>query len=83
MALRADGPQDPSVAELAEQARDALRALACRSELEAFQELLDLSRLAGECLGESARTLAAHSSWSQVAGVAGTTKQAAWSRWRG
>jgi hypothetical protein len=71
-----------SVPSLAEQARTALRALAARPEPEAFQQLLALSQLTGECLGESARTLAAHGSWSQVASVAGTTKQAAWSRWR-
>ena len=49
---------------------------------EAFQALLTLSQLVGECLGQSARSLAAASSWSEVAGYSGTTKQAAWSRWR-
>ena len=32
-------------------------------------------------VGISARTLAEAQSWSSVAGLAGTTKQAAWSRW--
>jgi hypothetical protein len=43
--------------------------------------LLGLSQYVGECLGISARTLAEAQSWSSVAGLAGTTKQAAWSRW--
>lgn len=83
MTLSPGKPGDASVTELAEQAREALRALATRPELEAFQELLGLSEVVGECLGESARSLAEHGSWSQVAEATGTTKQAAWSRWRG
>ena len=81
MTLRLDESENASVAELAESARQALRALATRPELEAFHELLDLSTVVGECLGESARLLASHGSWSQVAEATGTTKQAAWSRW--
>jgi hypothetical protein len=83
MTPRPVGSENASVAELAEQARAALRALATRPELEAFQELLGLSEVVGECVGESARSLAEHGSWSQVAEATGTTKQAAWSRWRG
>ncbi len=60
----------------------ALRDLATRPDLEAFEELLRVSEEVGKCLGISARTLAENGSWSQVADVAGTTKQAAWSRWR-
>ena len=75
--------EDTSVAELTAQARAALSALATRPELEAFQELLGLSEFVGECVGECARSLAEHGSWSQVAQATGTTKQAAWSRWRG
>ena len=74
---------EPTVQELADQARSALEELALRPELDAFQELLALSQLAGECVGESARALAANSSWAQVGDVSGTTKQAAWSRWSG
>ena len=48
---------------------------------QAFQALLRLSALVGEDLGVSARTLAAGGSWARVAEVAGTTRQAAWSRW--
>lgn len=72
-----------SLEELAAVARGALRALAARPEPQAFQELLTLSEVVGECVGESARLLAEHGSWSQVADATGTTKQAAWSRWRG
>lgn len=83
MTPRSDESENASVAELAAQARQVLRTLARRPELEAFQELLGLSQVVGECVGESARSLAEHGSWSQVAEVSGTTKQAAWSRWRG
>lgn len=72
-----------TVAQLAEQARTALGALAARTDLAAFQELLGLSQYVGECVGESARSLAEHGSWSQVAEATGTSKQAVWSRWRG
>ncbi len=74
--------REPSVVELGAQARAALTALAERPDLLAFTELLSISEFVGQCVGESARTLAAHGSWSQVAGAAGTTKQAAWQRWR-
>jgi hypothetical protein len=77
------GSPNASVGELAAQARAALIALAARPEVEAFQELLALSQTVGECVGESARAVAGHGSWSQVAVATGTTKQAAWSRWRG
>jgi hypothetical protein len=83
MARTADEPKTPSIAKLTEQARTAIQTLATRPEVEAFHALLGLSQLVGESVGESARLLAAHSSWSQVADVSGTTKQAAWSRWSG
>ncbi|MCZ3389430.1 MAG: hypothetical protein LH645_10020 [Actinomycetia bacterium] len=60
----------------------ALRDLASRPDRRAFEELLRASDEVGRCLGLSARTLAGSGSWTQVADVAGTTKQAAWSRWR-
>ena len=75
--------ENTSAEELAEQARAALGALAARTELAAFQELLGLSEYVGKCLGESARNLAQNGSWSQVAEATGTSKQAVWSRWRG
>jgi hypothetical protein len=69
--------------DVAEIARAALESLAQRSDPEAFVQLLTLAQLNGECLGISARTLAEQGSWSSVAEAAGTTKQAAWSRWSG
>jgi hypothetical protein len=61
--------------------RALLGALTASNDPAAFQALLGLSQYLGECLGLSARTLAESQSWGDVAGVAGTTKQAAWSRW--
>jgi hypothetical protein len=75
--------QESTPAELAARARSCVQALAERSEPEAFQALLELSQLVGDCLGRSARSLAAAGSWSKVADYSGTTRQAAWSRWRG
>jgi hypothetical protein len=62
--------------------RTLLDALTTDADPAAFHTLLRLSQYLGECVGRSARTLAQSQSWSDVAGVAGTTKQAAWSRWR-
>jgi hypothetical protein len=67
--------------DVAEIARAALESLAHRTDPEAFTQLLALAQTNGECLGISARTLAEQGSWSGVAEAAGTTKQAAWSRW--
>ena len=68
-------------AELEEAARSAINQLAEIPDSEAFEALLRLSALAGECLGINARALATSGSWATVAQVAGTTRQAAWSRW--
>lgn len=67
--------------DVADLARAALESLAHRTDPDAFAQLLDLAQVTGECLGISARTLAEQGSWSGVAQVAGTTKQAAWERW--
>jgi hypothetical protein len=72
-----------ATSEVADMARAALESLAQRSDPEAFAQLLALAQTNGECLGISARTLAEQGSWSGVAEAAGTTKQAAWSRWSG
>ena len=56
--------------------------LAAQPDPAAFQELISLGDHLGRALGASARLLAEAGSWSQVAGYAGTSKQAAWSRWR-
>ena len=71
-----------SVAQIGDLVVRALQDLASRPDRRAFEELLRVSDEVGQCLGLSARTLAESGSWSQVADVAGTTKQAAWSRWR-
>jgi hypothetical protein len=73
---------EPATEALAQQARQAVEALAHLSDPAAFSELLRLSALVGECLGVSARSLADGGSWANVADVAGVTRQAAWSRWR-
>jgi hypothetical protein len=68
--------------ELAELAEAAVRILARIDDPAAFAHLLRLTRIVGECVGTAARTLAGERSWSGVAEIAGTTKQAAWERWR-
>ena len=70
------------LSELADLAETSMRLLAQSDDPAAFGYLLELTRLGGECLGIAARTLAQESSWSRVANVAGTTRQAAWERWR-
>ena len=70
-----------AVADLETRARDAINELAALPDQQAFEALLRLSALVGESLGVSARTLASSGSWARVAEVAGTTRQAAWSRW--
>jgi hypothetical protein len=69
-------------AELADLAEAAVLTLARSGDPAAFGHLLQLTRVAGESLGTAARALADQSSWSGVADVAGTTRQAAWERWR-
>jgi hypothetical protein len=68
--------------ELAALANDAVTELSRRGSPESFKLLVELSAQVGVSLGEAARQLAATGSWSQVADITGTTKQAAWSRWR-
>ena len=74
-------PGGPALADLEGAAREAVTQLADRADPEAFQALLRLSALVGESLGVNARALAMHGSWATVAEVAGTSRQAAWSRW--
>ncbi len=53
-----------------------------------WRRLVDLAagdetaRVTGEAVGTAARILADHSSWTGVAEIAGTSRQAAWERWR-
>lgn len=72
------GLTTPQVAELA---RRAMTELAGRGDHESFTQLLAMNGHAGVCVAESARSLAQAGSWSQVADLSGTTKQAAWSKW--
>lgn len=69
-------------ASLGRLARAAMSELAERGDQASFAELLTMNGHAGVALGAAARALAANGSWSQVADLTGTTKQAAWSRWR-
>jgi hypothetical protein len=70
-----------STQQIEELVSTSLRELARRADPQAFQSLLVVSGEVGVCLGASARLLAESGSWSQVAEMSGTTKQAAWSRW--
>ncbi|NBQ43857.1 MAG: hypothetical protein EBU23_15675, partial [Mycobacteriaceae bacterium] len=70
---------EPQLAALIRQITDELSSRATR---ESFAELLQIASYAGERLGDSARLLAAANSWSQVAEISGTSRQAAWERWR-
>ncbi|MCB0942793.1 MAG: hypothetical protein KDB72_21440 [Mycobacterium sp.] len=56
--------------------------LSARGTREGFAELLRIVAYVGERVGDTARLLAASNSWSQVAEISGTSKQAAWERWR-
>ena len=72
-----------SESEMAVLIRRAIDELSTRGTREAFGELLRVVAYAGERVGDAARLLAAANSWSHVAEVSGTSKQAAWERWRG
>lgn len=73
---------DRSPAQAGAAARALVDELAAHPDPAAFQELISLSDHIGRALGASARLLAEAGSWSEVATYAGTSKQAAWSRWR-
>jgi hypothetical protein len=55
--------------------------LARRGTPTSFRALIEASAHVGASLGESARQVAATTSWAQVGDLSGTTRQAAWSRW--
>lgn len=76
-----EDPAASTVADLGSAAREAVARLGASTDPAAFQQLLSLSEAVGAALGESARTLAQAHSWSRVAESAGTSRQAAWSRW--
>ena len=62
--------------------RQLLDELAVSPDPAAFTALLELQADLGLALAQSARTLAEASSWSSVADLVGTSRQAAWARWR-
>ncbi|GAS91061.1 hypothetical protein [Mycolicibacterium brisbanense] len=68
--------------ELAAHIYRSIDELSARGTREAFAELLRVVAYTGEKVGEAARLLATANSWAQVAEVSGTSKQAAWERWR-
>ncbi len=70
-----------TAADIGAQVRALVDELAAWPDPSGFTELLALSEHVGVGLGTAARTLAEGGSWSQVASHAGTSKQAAWSRW--
>jgi hypothetical protein len=77
--LRLSGLSEGEMAALISRIADELST---RGTREAFAELLRAVAYVGERVGDAARMLAASDSWSQVAQVSGTSKQAAWERWR-
>ncbi len=68
--------------ELAELIRRATDELSARGTREGFAELLAVVTHVGQRVGDAARILATSNSWSQVAEISGTSRQAAWERWR-
>ncbi|MCV7191400.1 hypothetical protein [Mycolicibacterium brumae] len=74
--------QNLSATELAALICRAADELSTRGSSESFAEMLKVVSHVGERVGIAARGLASANSWSQVAQVSGTSKQAAWERWR-
>jgi hypothetical protein len=77
------GARRTSIERLRAEASRAVESISERPEPEAFAALLQLSEQVGAALGVSARSLAEAGSWAEVGTVAGTSRQAAWSRWSG
>lgn len=74
-----DGLTDSELAALICRAVDELSD---RGTHEGFAELLRIVGYAGQRVGDAARRVAQSGSWSQVAEISGTSRQAAWERWR-
>jgi hypothetical protein len=72
-----------STTDLTDHILAAIDELAARGTHEAFTAMLTVTSHAGERIGDAARALAANTSWTEVGQLTGTSKQAAWSRWRG
>ena len=56
--------------------------LSGRGTREGFSEMLRIVAYVGQRVGDAARRVAESNSWSQVAEISGTSRQAAWERWR-
>ena len=69
--------------ELADLADASMRRLAQSEDPAAFGYLLELTRLAGECLGAGRAHPGPRELVVSSGNIAGTTRQAAWERWRG
>lgn len=87
MSAGSDLPADPQLDRLNEGELAALICriadeLSARGSREGFAELLRIVAYVGERVGDTARLLAESNSWSQVAEISGTSRQAAWERWR-
>lgn len=74
--------QELDEAELSALIGRAADELSSRGTAASFAEMLKAVAYVGEQVGVAARGLATANSWSQVAQVSGTSKQAAWERWR-
>lgn len=56
--------------------------LSGRGTREGFAEMLRIVAYVGQQVGDAARRVAESDSWSRVAEISGTSRQAAWERWR-
>lgn len=74
-----DGLNEHELGELICRITDELSG---RGTHEGFAELLRVVSYVGQGVGEAARLVAESNSWSQVAEISGTSRQAAWERWR-
>ncbi|MEI6254735.1 MAG: hypothetical protein WCP30_18215 [Mycobacteriaceae bacterium] len=87
MTDRSDPPAELPLDGLTEQELAALIVritdeLSGRGTREGFAELLRIVAYAGQRVGDAARLVAESNSWSQVGEISGTSRQAAWERWR-
>ena len=79
MTDRLDGLTEAELAALICRTIDELSG---RGTRDGFAELLRIVAYAGQQVGHAARLVAESDSWSQVGEISGTSRQAAWERWR-
>ena len=77
--LPLDGLTEAELAALICRVTDELSG---RGTREGFAELLRVVAYTGQQVGHAARLVAESNSWSQVGEISGTSRQAAWERWR-